>query len=113
SVYPELASAFSPLQIYDGNTIVAIAQRLQNVLDATLFKWDKGEGLAPAQQAINRARAMKLAKDQHPEDPGLHGVIERVYAVLVPESVAIQQNTFSRTRLLPEEWNFGPIDLAA
>ncbi len=57
AVYVELAPESSSFQLYDIPIMHAIASRLEKVKFATLFKKTKAEGIAPAQQALNIARA--------------------------------------------------------
>lgn len=102
AVYSEVAREPSPALPYDEAVVDAVAGRLRDVVQATLFKLNLSEGLAPEQQVRNRAKAMEMAMSRHPTDKGLPGVIERLYAVLVPRSVAIQQTKFPLTRLLSE-----------
>jgi hypothetical protein len=115
AVYVELAPEASSFQLYDMPIMDAIASRLGKVRFATLFKKTKSEGIAPAQQELNIARAVELAQARHPEDEGLPEVVGRVYGVLVPASVAIQQSEFANTMitdpdtmlLFPEIFDFG------
>lgn len=85
-------------------SIDAIARRLNKAKQATIFKADKSEGLAPATQAINIARAVSLAEQRHPEDLALPAHVDRVYSVLVPATVAIQQTMFDMTYRL-DDWD--------
>jgi len=114
-VYREIASASSVLDLADVDIIRAISARVNKAKQATLFKWNKEEGIAPGQQAKNRAKAVEVARTEYPDDTELPDIIDRVYKGLVRGTVALQQDEFARTRHLPEIWfsDFGELDLAA
>jgi len=103
-VYPHIAhTSFAP-QLYDFPIIDAIARRLNKSKQATVFKLDREEGLAPATQRANIARAVTLADDILPDDSAFAAHVQQVYEVLVPATVAMQQTMFDRTYRL-DDWD--------
>ena len=109
-VYVQITPEDSVIQLYDYPIVDALAARLQKAKFATAFKWDKGEGIAPAQQARNIERAVSLATERHPEDPGLQPVVGDAYRALVPHTVAIQQEEFALTQIIPDYlYDFGAL----
>jgi len=115
-VYSEIATPTSPpVQLYDYPIIDAIAARLNKAKQATVFKRDRAEGLAPETQKRNIERAIRIAEVTAPDDPLFAEQVGRVYAKLVPATVAIQQTMFDSTYLL-DDWDgtgFRGIDLAS
>ena len=113
-VYPEIATETSPpVQLYDYPIIDAIGGRLNKAKQATVFKRNRAEGLAPETQRKNIQRAVSIAEATLPDDPQFAEQVERVYAELVPATVAVQQTMFDRTYLL-DDWDgigFRGIDL--
>lgn len=114
--YSEIATPTSPpVQLYDFPIIDAIAARLNKAKQATVFKKDRAEGLAPKTQQANIQRAISIAEGIVPDDPLFAEQVERVYSALVPATVAIQQTMLDRTYLL-DDWDgigFRGIDLAS
>ncbi len=109
-VYLQIAPEESAIQLYDFAVVDALAARLQKAKLATAFKWDKGEGIAPATQARNIERAIGLATERHPEDPGLPAIVGDAYTALMPHTVAIQQEEFELTRIIPDYlYDFGAL----
>lgn len=113
--YGEIATPASPpVQLYDFPIIDAIAARLNKAKQATVFKEDRGEGLAPRTQRANIDRAASIAAEMLPDDPEFTEQVRRVYEALVPATVAVQQTMFDRTYLLGD-WDgigFRGIDLS-
>ncbi len=104
-VYPEIATTTSPpVQLYDYPIIDAIAARLNKAKQATVFKADRAEGLAPLTQAANIQRAVDMASLLLPDDPEFASQVGRVYGKLVPATVAVQQTMFDRTYRL-DDWD--------
>lgn len=115
-VYPEIATATSPpVQLYDYLIIDAIAARLNKAKQATVFKYDRAEGLAPKRQATNIQTAVAIAETVLPDNQPFADHVQRVYEALVPATVAVQQTMFDRTYRL-DDWDgtgFRGIDLIA
>ncbi len=104
-VYPEIATPTSPpVQLYDYPIIDAIAARLNKAKQATVFKADRAEGLAPLTQAANIQRAVDMASLMQHDDPEFASQVERLYGKLVPATVAVQQTMFDRTYRL-DDWD--------
>lgn len=104
-VYPEIATPTSPpVQLYDFPIIDAIAARLNKAKQATVFKADRAEGLAPLTQAANIQRAVDMASLLLPDDPEFANQVERLYGKLVSATVAVQQTMFDRTYRL-DDWD--------
>lgn len=113
AVYPTIADETSQFQLYDLVLIEAVAARLNKAKQATVFKEDREEGLAPKRQAANKANAVAMAQLRYPDDLDLEDSVRDFYAVLVPATVAIQQQMFDKTYLLGD-WDgigFGDLDL--
>lgn len=114
-VYPEIAGSTSLVQLYDYPIVSAIAARLNKAKQATVFKRDREEGLAPQTQRTNIERAVALADTRYPDDPEFAEQVRSIYEVLVPATVAVQQTMFDRTYLL-DDWDavgFSGVHLAA
>ncbi len=103
-VYPEISAEYPLVQLYDYPIVDGIASRLNKALQATVFKRDRAEGLAPQTQIANQERAVSMAQERHPSDPGLSEQVGDIYAILVPATVAVQQEMFDRTYLL-DDWD--------
>ena len=113
--YREIAGVDSSIQLYDYPIVSTIAARLNKAKQATVFKLDRAEGLAPQTQETNIQRAVGIAETILPGDQAFADQAERVYRALVPATVAIQQSMFNRTYLL-DDWDgigFTGIDLTA
>ena len=111
--YSEIATpAFPPVQLYDYPIIDAIAARLNKAKQATVFKEDRAEGLAPKTQKANIQRASDIAAEMLPDDPQFVEQVRRVYEALVPATVAVQQSMFNRTYLLSDWDGIGFRDIA-
>ena len=113
AVYPTIADETSQFQLYDLVLIEAVAARLNKAKQATVFKEDREEGLAPTRQAATKANAVAMAQLRYPDDLDLEDSVRDFYAVLVPATVAIQQQMFDKTYLLGD-WDgigFGDLDL--
>ncbi|MES2182696.1 MAG: hypothetical protein V4493_11440 [Pseudomonadota bacterium] len=107
-VYTAIAPETSPISELDTSIIDSIASRTRKAMMATVFKLDKDEGVAPDQQARNRARAVAIAEEEiadgHPHEARLPQVVGEVYEILVPGTVALQQKMFDQTYRL-DDWD--------
>lgn len=115
AVYHEIAGVDSSVQLYDYPIVSGIAARLNKAKQATVFKLDRAEGIAPQTQETNIQRAVDIAGTILPSDQAFADQAERVYRALVPATVAIQQSMFDRTYLLAD-WDgigFAGLDLTA
>jgi hypothetical protein len=114
-VYTEIAGDMSLIQLYDYPIVSAIAARLNKSKQATVFKRDRAEGLAPQTQATNIQRAVTIAETIITGDQLFADQVRNVYEALVPATVAIQQTMFDKTYLI-DDWDglgFRGLDLAA
>ncbi len=81
---------------------------------ATVFKYDRGEGIARAQQAINQTRAVQIAEDPEFTIPvgyrELSPVVHDTYGILVPFTAnVLQQAMFSETCI--DDWDSALADV--
>lgn len=104
AVYPAIALVSFAPQLYDYPIIDAIAARLNKSKQATVFKKDPEEGLAPDTQRANIDRAVTMAEERMPFDADLVAHVQSVYEALVPATVAVQQTMFDRTYRL-DDWD--------
>lgn len=108
-VYEVLADSMSPhIPEVDPRIVGTLADRTYKAMLATAFKYDRGEGIAPAQQALNQARAVQIAQESEiaiPEEYGdLAAVVHEVYGVLVPKTAnELQQGMFNATSI--DDWD--------
>jgi hypothetical protein len=111
AVFAVLASETSPLiGGIDPAIIDILAERTNKAMLATAFKYDRGEGIAPAQQALNQARAVQIAQEPSNALPPGYGYlatkVHDVYGVLVPKTAnELQQDMFSQTCI--DDWDAG------
>ncbi len=115
AVYPVITGNDSSIQLYDYPIVSGIAARLNKSKQAIVFKVDRAEGLAPQTQASNIRRAVSIAESILPGNQVFVDQVERMYQILVPATVAIQQTMFDRTYLLGD-WDgigFTGLDLSA
>lgn len=113
-VFEVLADSTSPhIPVIDQGIVDVLASRTYKAMLATVFKYDRGEGIAPAQQALNQARAVGISQEPDytiPEGYGdLSAVVHEVYGVLVPKTAnELQQGMFSETVI--DDWDASMAD---
>jgi len=109
AVYGVIAPETSPIiDAIDHAIVTTIASRTGKAMLATVYKYDQGEGIAPAQQAINQARAVKIAKEPEFTLPAgyteLAPVVHDAYGILVPGTANdLQQAMFRETCI--DDWD--------
>lgn len=92
-----LGALRTKIDALDAQIVALLAQRALCVRDATRFKRNSFEVMAPERQAEVFARVRALAAEKESEFPSLPDVVEAAYRVLIAGFIAAEERFYAET----------------